>query len=268
VTTHKSISRQTSNKIAPRATCSDCEETEETGDSLSMISETSPDSSLTPQVNLEMNKFNQTINNEHATMNNNRKLNIQIPQNGGNFVYKNVLKEIPSSPSSPNNKNFFGDNKTYEHIAGSVGNLRQLDSQPKKLNSNVDLKAATHAENNLKLQNSMVNLLRKNSEPNLSVKTIEKQRITDSAKKENVDRRMSLSKDQRAAKPHEEPESGYNFPSLTDLSFNFTSIAAQKILQGVSINSIDTLCELNIQNQDKQAPANGQPGVCTDFGMV
>lgn len=263
VTTHKSVSQpsyRTQVKMAPKATFSDCEETEETGDSLSMISETSPDSSLTVNNDhLEVNKFTKNINNEHATrlMNNKKLNNIQLPQNGGNFVYKNVLKEAPPSPPSPNNKNFFGDNKSYEQMAGSVGNLRQLnDSQPKKLNSNLDLKTAV--ENNLKLQKpnmSMVNLLRKNSEPNLSVKTIEKQKISDSAKKENVDRENGGG-------------GGYNFPSLTDLSFNFTSIAAQKILQGVSINSIDTLCELNLQNQEKAAAAaNGQANI-TDYGMV
>ncbi|XP_058120721.1 uncharacterized protein LOC131294590 [Anopheles ziemanni] len=88
-------------------------------------------------------------------------------------------------------------------------------------------------------------------------------------------------------------EEMYAFPSLSDLSFNFTSLAAQKILQGdASLNSIDTLVELNI-NQEKQqtlmrlkndarmlaqagvgpqsmvggdAPDGGK--VMTDFGMV
>uniref|UniRef100_A0A8W7PZC6 Winged helix Storkhead-box1 domain-containing protein n=1 Tax=Anopheles coluzzii TaxID=1518534 RepID=A0A8W7PZC6_ANOCL len=89
-------------------------------------------------------------------------------------------------------------------------------------------------------------------------------------------------------------EEMYEFPSLSDLSFNFTSLAAQKILQGdASLNSIDTLVELNI-NQEKQQtlmrlkndarllaqtvrPAavsaepdsnNGTAKVMTDFGMV
>ncbi|KFB49321.1 AGAP006598-PA-like protein [Anopheles sinensis] len=84
-------------------------------------------------------------------------------------------------------------------------------------------------------------------------------------------------------------EEMYAFPSLSDLSFNFTSLAAQKILQGdASLNSIDTLVELNI-NQEKQqtlmrlkndARMLAQAGVVgggetpdggkvmTDFGMV
>uniref|UniRef100_A0AAG5DCB5 Winged helix Storkhead-box1 domain-containing protein n=1 Tax=Anopheles atroparvus TaxID=41427 RepID=A0AAG5DCB5_ANOAO len=80
-------------------------------------------------------------------------------------------------------------------------------------------------------------------------------------------------------------EEMYAFPSLSDLSFNFTSLAAQKILQGdASLNSIDTLVELNI-NQEKQqtlmrlkndarmlAQAAGDCAdggkVMTDFGMV
>uniref|UniRef100_A0A182NIA8 Winged helix Storkhead-box1 domain-containing protein n=1 Tax=Anopheles dirus TaxID=7168 RepID=A0A182NIA8_9DIPT len=82
-------------------------------------------------------------------------------------------------------------------------------------------------------------------------------------------------------------EEMYEFPSLSDLSFNFTSLAAQKILQGdASLNSIDTLVELNI-NQEKQqtlmrlkndarllvqtATPPAEPDtakVMTDFGMV
>uniref|UniRef100_A0A182PMT7 Winged helix Storkhead-box1 domain-containing protein n=1 Tax=Anopheles epiroticus TaxID=199890 RepID=A0A182PMT7_9DIPT len=83
-------------------------------------------------------------------------------------------------------------------------------------------------------------------------------------------------------------EEMYEFPSLSDLSFNFTSLAAQKILQGdASLNSIDTLVELNI-NQEKQQtlmrlkndarllaqtvvtpPAEPDTAkVMTDFGMV
>uniref|UniRef100_A0A182SPW9 Uncharacterized protein n=1 Tax=Anopheles maculatus TaxID=74869 RepID=A0A182SPW9_9DIPT len=82
-------------------------------------------------------------------------------------------------------------------------------------------------------------------------------------------------------------EEMYEFPSLSDLSFNFTSLAAQKILQGdASLNSIDTLVELNI-NQEKQQtlmrlkndarllaqtvtpPAEPDAAkVMTDFGMV
>ncbi len=57
-----------------------------------------------------------------------------------------------------------------------------------------------------------------------------------------------------------------NYPSLNDLSFNFTSLAAQKILKGVSINSVDTLVELNLAaNGEKQ---NNYDVVHTDFGIL
>ncbi|XP_052872157.1 formin-J [Anopheles cruzii] len=104
-----------------------------------------------------------------------------------------------------------------------------------------------------------------------------------------LDRRFSFqSRDEAAPELLEEM---YEFPSLSDLSFNFTSLAAQKILQGdASLNSIDTLVELNI-NQEKQqtlmrlkndacllaaasAPStvvdagDSGPKVMTDFGMV
>ncbi|XP_058055811.1 uncharacterized protein LOC131207215 [Anopheles bellator] len=108
-----------------------------------------------------------------------------------------------------------------------------------------------------------------------------------------LDRRFSFqSRDEAAPELLEEM---YEFPSLSDLSFNFTSLAAQKILQGdASLNSIDTLVELNI-NQEKQQtlmrlkndacllaaahttasspssvgdPGDSGPKVMTDFGMV
>lgn len=47
--------------------------------------------------------------------------------------------------------------------------------------------------------------------------------------------------------PEKKPETDLcPFPSLNDLSLHFTSIAAQNILKGVSINSIDTLVEVNM----------------------
>lgn len=288
----------------------------ETGDSLSMISETSPDSSLTPQVNndlkspemvLESNKFTKNIKNDN-TMNNNRKLGVQTLSqnqgNGGSIIYKNVLKEtLPSTPvQSPqnNNKNFFENRQNYEQLAGSVGNLKQLSQTKletqKKLNSNSDLKnAIQYSENSHKTSNSLVNILRKNSEPNLAIKnTNEKDCLSASdksptPKKELInDRRLSLSQQKEIngkvtenGFSHSHDTEAYNFPSLTDLSFNFTSLAAQKILQGVSsINSIDTLCELSMQQQQQQQNQTQQAiekaqntninggNVCTDYGLV
>ncbi|XP_060517690.1 storkhead-box protein 2 isoform X2 [Cylas formicarius] len=62
-----------------------------------------------------------------------------------------------------------------------------------------------------------------------------------------------------------EREQKQEFPSIGDLSFNFTSLAAQKILRGVSINSVDTLVELSMAaGAEKQ---NNCDVVHTDFGM-
>lgn len=55
------------------------------------------------------------------------------------------------------------------------------------------------------------------------------------------------------------------FPSLSDLSLHFTSIAAQNILKGVSINSIDTLVEVNMAAEKQN---NCDVTIHTDFGMV
>ncbi|XP_063701954.1 rho GTPase-activating protein gacZ isoform X2 [Culicoides brevitarsis] len=261
----------------------------ETGDSLSMISETSPDSSLNPNVNndlkspemvMESNRYTKNINNE-ANMNNNRKMSVPLNgnSNGGSFIYKNVLKEngSPLAQSPQNNKNIFENRLNYEHLAGSVGNLKQLsqtklDTQ-KKLNSNIDLKNAIQYSDK-----SFVNILRKNSEPNLALKNANLEKKANekspSLKKEiiNTDQRrasLTTQKEANNARNELDAENSYNFPSLTDLSFNFTSLAAQKILQGVSsINSIDTLCELSMQQQQQGGKEVEKNGICTDYGMV
>lgn len=263
----------------------------ETCDSISFISETSPD----PGEEIdELNcKFTKNINND-ATMNNSRKLCLQLPQNGSsNIVYKNVLKNDSSHPTSPTEGAATASKQDFE-IAGSVGNLRccfdkNTKGSQNKLNSNCDLKNLRfESAGNLNLQkganllnsnpainsDSLAHILHKNiiavgSEPNLAVKNCDqrlKGNCDKSIEKESLlDRRFSLSKESTA-------EELYNFPSLTDLSFNFTSLAAQKILQGVSLNSIDTLVELNMaaNNKEKQKQQNNQPTPvsCTDYGMV
>jgi hypothetical protein len=57
----------------------------------------------------------------------------------------------------------------------------------------------------------------------------------------------------------------HTFPSLSDLSVHFTSIAAQNILNGVSINSIDTLVEVNMAAEKQN---NRDLCLHTDLGVV
>ncbi|XP_055909266.1 uncharacterized protein LOC129944101 isoform X2 [Eupeodes corollae] len=268
----------------------------ETCDSISFISETSPDpGEELDDVNC---KYTKNVNND-ATMNNSRKLCLQLPQNGSSsIVYKNVLKNDASNPTSPTDNSAaaaaVAASKQDFEIAGSVGNLRSCfekntKGSQNKLNSNCDLKNLRfESAGNLNLQkggnllnsnpainsDSLAHILHKSiiavgSEPNLAIKNCDQRFKTNcdkSVEKESLlDRRFSLSKESTA-------EELYNFPSLTDLSFNFTSLAAQKILQGVSLNSIDTLVELNMaaNNKEKQKQQNNQPTpvACTDYGMV
>lgn len=58
----------------------------------------------------------------------------------------------------------------------------------------------------------------------------------------------------------------YSYPSLSDMQVQFTSLAAQKILKGCPINSVDTLVEVNTAAADK--PNNRDVTVHTDFGLV
>lgn len=50
------------------------------------------------------------------------------------------------------------------------------------------------------------------------------------------------------------------------MQVQFTSLAAQKILKGCPINSVDTLVEVNMAAAEK--PNNCDVTVHTDFGLV
>lgn len=263
----------------------------ETGDSLSLISDTSPDSELLPSISSVSDvpgntKFIKNVNND-VTMNNSRKLLLQVSHPGDNIVYKNVLKDEDSNPSSPiKSKNSFNlESPTNDggYYNRSVGNLECLEKNERTMISNCDLKTLQFESPsmNSKLNSnpaintdSLAHILHKNiitvgSEPNLAFnnneyrqkvsgeKSIEKEPIRDL-------RRFSIAKDSI--------DESFSFPSLSDLSFNFTSVAAQKILQGVSLNSIDTLVELNMaqEKQQNNVPSTvvQTPALCTDYGMI
>ncbi|KAH8370995.1 hypothetical protein KR093_005852 [Drosophila rubida] len=295
----------------PEQPLSETEANSETCDSISFISESSPENTAaesTPS-SYDGGKYAKNTNND-ATMNNSRKLCLQLA-NG--IAYKNNVLKNESQPNSP-----IGEQQQQPQplklaalakqdfeIAGSVGNLHfyEKHSKDKLLNnsSSSDLKNLCY-ESVCQLQKCSMNgdelalahLLQKSSnplgsEPNLALQGHANDKAID---KEAMDRRLSLTKESLEQGMGNVlncagSEELYNFPSLTDLSFNFTSLAARKILQGVSLNSIDTLVELNMaaaaaaaaaasSAQEKQqnnqtattAAAATAASVCTDFGMV
>ncbi|KAH8246001.1 hypothetical protein KR026_006696 [Drosophila bipectinata] len=318
----KTLSKQTSSpaaSAAPAATStpvkpetvseqplSETEANSETCDSISFISECSPENTCPVETAPETHsydggKYAKNTNND-ATMNNSRKLCLQLA-NG--IAYKNnVLKNEsqPNSPSAEQPLKLAALAKQDFEIAGSVGNLHFYEKNSKDLteklmNSSSDLKNLCY-ESVCQLQKCSMNgdelalahLLHKSSnplgsEPNLALKDLANDKSID---KEAIDRRLSLTKESLEQGMGNVLTGGneelYNFPSLTDLSFNFTSLAARKILQGVSLNSIDTLVELNmaaaaaaaaVANSAQEKQQNNQPAtaaptasVCTDFGMV
>ncbi|XP_070492475.1 uncharacterized protein DDB_G0286591 [Chironomus tepperi] len=277
----------------------------ETGDSLSMISETSPDSSLIPyadddviedgdsrrQNNVqspENHKFPRNNMNyiNHDEMNN-RKLSLQIGSsmtdknstgNSGNtMIYNNILKNHYNqqtnaiiSPNYQHNKmNLFSSydqqpqqqqqqqQQQEQSLYASAGNLKDN----KQINSNCDLKNSLLNSNPTINSDSLLNIFHKNiiavgSEPNLIA--MKQNKINNCVREEKT--------------PTYDENGLYNFPSLTDLSFNFTSLHAQKILKGgLSVNnSIDTLVELDINKSNNKSNTNLSPSstICTDFGMV
>ncbi|XP_066943838.1 uncharacterized protein knockout [Macrobrachium rosenbergii] len=59
------------------------------------------------------------------------------------------------------------------------------------------------------------------------------------------------------------------YPSLSELNLNFSSLAAQKILHGVSHNSIDTLVEVNLAAEKRKINVKRPEAVTnTDFGFL
>jgi hypothetical protein len=275
----------------------------ETGDSLSMISETSPDSSLIPFADDDVIEFDsrrhhstvQSPETHKFTRNNisdgdkiemnNRKLSLQIgsmtttsttaaasaaERNGGSntMIYNNLLKNhynqqtnaIISPVYQHNKMNLFSafenGQQQQQQLHASVGNLKDN----KQINSDCDLKNSLLNSNPTVNSDSLLNIFHKNiiavgSEPNLIA--MKQSKINNCVRDEKT--------------PTLDSNGLYNFPSLTDLSFNFTSLHAQKILKGgLSVNnSIDTLVELDMGKASK-SNANISPSatICTDFGMV
>lgn len=203
----------------------------------------------------------------------------------------NLETTTNSNPSTPT--------KSYDNIIGSLGSLRYQKNSlssansglQTNINSNSELKSVDLLKkaaalqmlnglpnvNNRMSSESLANLLTKGieqkpvlgSEPNLALKNQEQIKdINTSTEKintlDNKQKRYSLSQESK-----KENQDFYNFPSLSDLSFNFTSLAAQKILKGVSINSVDTLVELNMAANNTEKQNNREvAAVCTDFGLV
>ncbi|XP_055382582.1 uncharacterized protein LOC129612823 [Condylostylus longicornis] len=266
--TKNSFTRQKSNpldSIKLNSSMFESDTNSEAYDSLSAVSDTSKNQndSISIQEKPDPLKFTKNTNNDTA-MNNSRILPLKLSQNGSNgIIYKNYLKnDLPQSVNSEENISEFCK-------AGSVGNLgfyeKNINDLNNKINSN-DLKnlrfESASSLNSKSLLNtpvdSLANILQKQkldveSEPNLTnrnnEKLIKNDNFMKTIDKNIVDYGLNSTKDNN--------DELYNFPSLTDLSFNFTSLAAKKILQGVSLNSVDTLVELNLANiKDKEKQKN------------
>lgn len=196
--------------------------------------------------------FESQINNDskEETMNN-RKLSLQLPSRDG-LSYHNLIKNVSSSshnqfnstsnPDSPIANTFreFSKNSLFTSTPPSPTKSYEgipMLSSGKYIKNEVGSKTSLDKsfyglENGKMLDKNVIG-----SEPNICYKE------------------KSLSR----------TNSNHQFPSLSDLTFNFTSLAAQKILKGVSINSVDTLVELNMAaNVEKQ---NNCDVVHTDFGL-
>ncbi|CAH1108915.1 unnamed protein product [Psylliodes chrysocephalus] len=198
-----------------------------------------------------LNNSRDTINNEQKleAMNNIRKLSLQLPTKES-LNYHNVIKNVShnqvnsnSNPDSPIANTFrdFSKNSLFTSTPPSptksyegIPMFSSMKYQKNDVGSKSSLEKSFQClENGKTLDKNVMG-----SEPNICFKE------------------RTLTRE----------NSNQEFPSLSDLTFNFTSLAAQKILKGVSINSVDTLVELNMAaNLEKQ---NNCDVVHTDFGLV
>ncbi|XP_045472058.1 storkhead-box protein 1 [Harmonia axyridis] len=194
-----------------------------------------------PTTNLNNSKDNANCDNakdvQFNTMNNNRKLSLQLPSKESlsyNNLIKNLSSKFPtnSTSDSPINNSYKDFSKNCIYLSTPPSPTKTSDSFPSP--GNVYIENELDQQKTLESQKVEKNLL--GSEPNIYTK--------DKAFSKNG--------------------SIETCPSLNDLSFNFTSLAAQKILKGVSINSVDTLVELSMANGEKQ---NNCDVVHTDFGI-
>lgn len=85
-------------------------------------------------------------------------------------------------------------------------------------------------------------------------------------------REDDTNKTNSSSSPDAENVSVKTYPSLSELNFNFGSLAAQRILCGASVNSLDTLVEVNLAAEKRKlqrkhsSPAT--PVTNTDLGFV
>ncbi|KAL1497057.1 hypothetical protein ABEB36_008083 [Hypothenemus hampei] len=191
------------------------------------------------QINLNNSKDEECIT---EAMNNSRKLSLQLP-NKDSLNFHNLIKNVSSSSHNQYISSSNPDSPVFSK------NYNSIPPSPTKSYEGIPL--GKFLKNDMTMRNSSLEkfadcnnkVLEKNyigSEPNICYKDVP-------LLKENT-------------------VSNKQFPSLSDLTFNFTSLAAQKILKGVSINSVDTLVELNMAANNKEKQNNCEV-VHTDFGL-
>ncbi|XP_071536553.1 uncharacterized protein ko isoform X2 [Panulirus ornatus] len=91
--------------------------------------------------------------------------------------------------------------------------------------------------------------------------------VTDNKNLKSKDENCSIREREKVnSTPDIEGISLSTYPSLSELNINFSSLAAQKILCGASINSIDTLMEVNLAAE--KCKKHSESVTSTDFGFV
>ncbi|XP_049822609.1 dentin sialophosphoprotein isoform X2 [Aethina tumida] len=192
-------------------------------------------------------------NNEqkNETMNNSRKLSLQLPSRDG-LSYHNLIKNVSSSSHNQFNSNSNPDSPIANSYRDFSKNTAYSSNPPSPTKSYEGIPLATTGK-------FLKNEIGSKTSLEKSFYGLESSKVLD---KNFIGSEPNICYKERTLTRE---NSNQQFPSLSDLSFNFTSLAAQKILNGVSINSVDTLVELNMAaNVEKQ---NNCDVVHTDFGL-
>lgn len=188
---------------------------------------------------VSLNNIKDEINNDsYEGMNNSRKLSLQLPTKDS-LNFHNLIKNVSSSCHNQYISSSNPDSPVANSFRDFSKNTLYSSNPPSPTKSYEGIPLGKFFKNDMSRNSKLFEKNIIGSEPNICYKEIP----------------LSLENTKQ------------QFPSISDMSFNFTSLAAQKILKGVSVNSVDTLVELNMASNNNEKQNNCEV-VHTDFGLI
>lgn len=202
----------------------------------STVSESDHTKNTNRESQVSLNNIKDETNNDG--MNNSRKLSLQLPTKDS-LNFHNLIKNVSSSCHNQYISSSNPDSPVANSFRDFSKNSLYSSNPPSPTKSYEGIPLGKFFKNDVSRNSKLFEKNVIGSEPNICYKEIP----------------LSLENTKQ------------QFPSLSDMSFNFTSLAAQKILKGVSVNSVDTLVELNMASNNNEKQNNCEV-VHTDFGLI